>query len=722
VAIWAKDAPPGRLVPEGWDDLVIDYADDSHRYLQAKSRQPHVGPFRDRETAEHLLDAWKRQAARLSDVRNDFVLVFEQPALGLEQGEHRLDSPEIAARLLPSLEASVGEQRAREILARSQLWIWPRPSEAAVQGLSTRQALPERACLPLVDALRSAIARAADANASASQAGRHGLSVTDVTSILYETTPVLDRNGLMEAVARGTCEAIDLLTPLDDSNFYLGVDVAPGHVAAGLTISRAEELRDLEEALSGRRVALVVGPSGAGKSALLWMAAYDHPACRWYRVRRLVDQSDVDLLVRLARAHMPSEHRPVGFVVDNIGQSGAGAELWDTLVRELALLPGTRLLGAAREEDLFLIETLASVRVVRPRLTEDLAPAIYEALSERQLTTWKHWLEPYEQSGQLLLEFLHLLTAGRRLTDVVADQVRGRRRERRDLELSILAVAGTASAWGAEVPLPGLVEQLGATLSDVSAALSRLVGEHLLQQRADGSIAALHRLRSRAIFDAIHDAPPPTAADSVLSVLRLLPPRHLQPFLVGVLIDTPTLMEQVVPALATLISERGAETAAAAIEALRIVEFRWLAARWLDILERERVPPAMRSITAQFALLGSDLSSLSAVFDPRVVAATEKLSTEQRETAELRMALLAALPAGWAQRLVVAQHDCRLAARLLAAFDGLGDVDTSFKTLPGLSGSPLEQAIWGAGIDELSEVLACGRAVSTETAHALAGC
>ena len=87
-----------------------------------------------------------------------------------------------------------------------------------------------------------------------------------------------------------SANAVDFLTPLNDPNFYLGVDVEAGHIAAGLVAERPRSRSELVEGIEQRRAALIVGPSGAGKSALMWEAANTlRHTVRWFRVRRLSD-------------------------------------------------------------------------------------------------------------------------------------------------------------------------------------------------------------------------------------------------------------------------------------------------------------------------------------------------------------------------------------------------------------------------------------------------
>ncbi|MDE0040362.1 MAG: hypothetical protein OXU77_22780 [Gammaproteobacteria bacterium] len=74
---WAGVAPSGHLVPEGFDDCVIELADSAF-WIQAKSR--HEGMFRKKEV-DGFLDAAVKKAARMPDAAETrTTIVLERPA------------------------------------------------------------------------------------------------------------------------------------------------------------------------------------------------------------------------------------------------------------------------------------------------------------------------------------------------------------------------------------------------------------------------------------------------------------------------------------------------------------------------------------------------------------------------------------------------------------------------------------------------------------------
>ena len=72
-------------------------------------------------------------------------------------------------------------------------------------------------------------------------------------------------------------------------------------------------------------------------------------------------------------------------------------------------------------------------------------PKRWEKLYADDYTSWSHWREPFEQSEGLMLEYVHLLTQGQRLTAVIGEQVRQRNTRTRNDELKI--IRSTAALW-----------------------------------------------------------------------------------------------------------------------------------------------------------------------------------------------------------------------------------------------------------------------------------
>lgn len=675
VRAWRGELPVARLVPEGLEDISLEL-DDGWLHLQVKSRRAHRGAFRPSE----LAPAWRQLAERLvADPAARAGLVLEHGLAGVAPGLERTLADGASAELREAVTVAVqGVLDADDFFARTHVLVMPAPEQEAVRLLAERLDLPPASCVAHHAILRGKVAALADENGVRAPAAPAALSPGDIGRVLDDVNEAIDPSALEEAVRAGIAEAVDFAAATDDARFFSGVDVGPGHVVAGLPLERPEA-EQLTEALATQRVALAVGPSGAGKSALIWLAAHaTRHRIRWYRVRRLRDD-DVPPLVRLVKSLHPSGAE-VGFVVDDLGREDRIG--FDRLVEELREHPTACMLGACREEDLFVVRTAPAAAQVRPQLDAALAERIWRELRARDGTTALAWREPYERSEGLLLEYGHLLTEGERLAQTIAAQVQRRVRERRGLELDVLALVATADAFGAELDAMRLTAALEADTVEMRAALARLADEHLVAER-DGLLGGLHELRSRHVMEEIHRVPPPTLAASVEQVLALLASTALQPFVLRLLLAREVEDDVVLDAVAArLAREPDPVGLAAALHALRLVGFARMAEGWRAVLEAEEIGPIHTPVVAHLVLHDADTE----IFPAPIQRAVERL----RELApvDLRDRLLDRC-APQVPAALGAAPDVRSAATVLAA---LGEVGRTVAIDPGELAGLLDDA------------------------------
>src|SRR3546814_19466879 len=94
----------------------------------------------------------------------------------------------------------------------------------------------------------------ADANGRLSPESYRGLSISDTETSIRDVLAAIDVDAIEQALREGVCEPVDFLTPPNDPNFYLWVDVEPGHLAAGLVSERAQSRRAEEPGVGKRCV------------------------------------------------------------------------------------------------------------------------------------------------------------------------------------------------------------------------------------------------------------------------------------------------------------------------------------------------------------------------------------------------------------------------------------------------------------------------------------
>lgn len=618
---WAGLAPSASLVPEGFEDCVIESA-GRDIWIQIKSRKD--GTFSNTEVRGFLnaLD-YKPKPAR-SDTETRTLVVLEQPCSDMEEvGIDRIfedTPPTIVVCKEP------GHEIVRLLLAQLNT------AEVIAEGLASD--------------LCQLVAEASATNASLSFEERRRISTTEVERRLFERLEAEDPSAIDSAFISGALEPVDLTTPVNEPNFYRGVKVRPGHVAAGLVLDRPNDLQNVATKLEQHRHVLVSGPSGAGKSALVWLSANALDGnLRWLQITGTVTVTHAEAIARFVRARRPTAISPIGLVFDEIGSTNS--DLWNVLVRELRGLPAVYLLGSVRQEDVDLIADQSDTELISVSLDEVLAESVWEKLSAANQTNWIHWREPFEQSEGLMLEYVHLLTQGKRLAAVIGEQVRQREHERRDDELAILRSAAVLFTHGGEVQTNKLLDLLTLDLEAANHSLRRLVDEHLVRESRPGVLGGLHGLRSEALSKASHSE---TVFLTEETLWRSLPattsetlPRVVRSILANSQADE---QAQAICKLAeTLDGSRDIETWAAILAGLGLATLERHVNSFTSILEQHGIERGHWSAASMFADSGIEIPDLS-LFDQWQNLRKAVLAFRASPKHDLRSACLERLPEG----------------------------------------------------------------------------
>ena len=476
---WAGLAPHGYLVPEGLDDCVVELA-DRRVWIQIKSRKETKFPEAE---VSRILDAVDAKSAKLPTGPAILpTVVLEQPRTNRAEAD--------VARIFD-------DEAGRVFICKT-------PGEDIVRLLSTQLAITQVIAEGLASDLYTLVAGASAQNASLPFENRRRISTTEVERRIFERLEAEDPSAIDDALVSGALEPVDFTTPVDEPDFYRGVKVTPGHLAAKLVLDRPKDVNRILDALLERRHVLVSGPSGSGKSALTWLAASAAAGrVRWFQITASATPADAQAIIRFVRARRPGKSSPLGLVLDEV--ASANSNLWNVLVREMRGIPALYFLGSVRQEDVHLIANQSDTDFVQVVLDEELAETVWHKLRARSHTSWTHWREPFEQSNGLMLEFVHLLTQGQRLAAVIEEQIRQREQEGRNDELKIVRSAAVLCAHGGEVAASALFELLDLTPDAANLALKRLIDEHLVRESRPGVLGGLHILRSTALVNASHD-------------------------------------------------------------------------------------------------------------------------------------------------------------------------------------------------------------------------
>lgn len=666
VRAWTGELPLRRLVPEGLDDISIEF-DHRWTHLQAKSRREHRGEF----ALGDFSSVWPHLAERLlADPHARAGLVLERPLCGIETGLDGTLAQTATGPLKKAIGHAVSGISVDEFLARTCVVVTPADSSTAIRLLAEKLNTAPATCAAHYRAIRSEMARLADENGVRGADDPAATTIGEISRIIDDVSEAVDSSALNEAVRDRLCEPVDFATSVTDEEFFSGVDVVIGHVVAGLPLERRGLSDALAAALATHGSVLAVGPSGCGKSALIWMTAYEtRHLVRWYQVRRLRPE-DVTPLIRLAKGLMVSPTTRVGFVCDDLGRQDRLG--FDALYEEARGLPGTLLLGACRQENLILVRSAHRMAQVRPELDEATARGIWADLCKREETDWAEWREPFTQSRGLLLEYGHLLTSGERLEATINAQVEERFLEpNRGVELDSLTLVAAVAAYGGKLDAVRLADALNADAATMKLALVRLVDEHLIAER-DGMLGGLHELRSQHITQAIHRIPPPRLVDTLQRIIGLVDAATLQTLLVRALLDGTIDDDAAIAAVAARIAaDEDPNVLAAALHATRLVGLWRTTRQWRELFDATGARPADAFLIAHFVAEGGDVSLFPAPLQ-RAVAEASKVAID-----DLRGALVARI-APLVSPSLARTRDVGVAASVLAACGEIGaeiDID-----------------------------------------------
>lgn len=585
----------GAVVPEGGDDLELR-TNSSRTLVQVKSRRDHLGPFTARAAATFIKKMWDAKGVAPDDT---FLLVLES-----DVGERR--STDAQLQELAAYPDIVSELRGRKSLtamvSRTQVLALPDPRSSAICLISTQQACTSFEAEIYFSDLLGLVGRVSDDNGMRGPGIFRDIAVSDVQRRLDALQPLLTSAVVEEALTLGYCEAVDFLTPDEDQLFYLGVDAQASHVAAGLVVERPELRSAVLAGLESRRNALIHGISGSGKSAVLWEAAYaSRHAVRWFQVRQLPPTA-VQSLLQLARSRRATSDAPVGFIIDDVGRGFSDG--WTALAAEVGRNPGLLLLASVREEDRYPLVDSRRAAQIKVLGDDTLAERVWRELRERGQTTWQGWREPWSLSAGHLLEYTHVLTQGRRLSETLDAQIAVRMNDpSRHNELDVLRVLSCANAAGCSAEVVQLPQVLGKPPSVVSYALTRLKDEHLVQDTSDGRIGGLHELRSTELLRLSHTFPPPLLSTTAALAVRLVPADELARFLERTLSKHESLDEAVIEALALRLDASPTPALfSATLTGLDRANAHRVIRLWQETPEAHAVPKALQGTPAGLAI------------------------------------------------------------------------------------------------------------------------
>lgn len=580
--MYLGDADYEAIVPEGSDDYLIR-ASTGDILVDAKSNRAGARTRKDTDDSAALRKLWTRPIAAGRQIAEYWVVSERSQRFGPGK---QTASPLFGGSLSPHA-------------ARSFILNEPHPARAAADLLARNRGLTFLAADLVVLAFAKAVGDLASANGPLPLDRRESITPSEAEFVASRVLAAVDAARLEALVLSGFLRAVDFATPMEDSGFYLGVDVQPGHFAAGLALERPEAAARVVEALERARAVVIRGPSGAGKSGLMWNAVLAaREARRWFRVNSGVTPAP-QALTAFFEAYAGVD---VGFVVDDIGRGSI--EAWTALQHHGQSHPRVVMLGSVRSEDAVLLQARHGIVEVDAAPDRQLAQELWNNLRERGQTTWAGWIEAWDLSNGLLLEYGHILTAGARLEAVILDQIHARLDQARDDELSVLRASAMVAAHGGTVRIDSLRQHLGLSAADMARALQRLLAEHLVRvDEANNTLRGLHALRASAIAKALDEVALATLEAQAHDALAVSDGTSLEVVTKGLVASRTISADAAADAVASR-SSVGTRLPdlAAAVRGLRAGDVTLAVRDWIATLASAGIPRKLATTTAMMGL------------------------------------------------------------------------------------------------------------------------
>ncbi|MFD8751936.1 hypothetical protein ACFV0O_13280 [Kitasatospora sp. NPDC059577] len=541
--------PVTAVIPESLEDIDCQLVDGSRLLVQSKERGPGAAKIAAAELAGILAHA--ALGVKLSDEAakagpgatgpGTRLAVVTNGSFGsslpLTGWTQTLDAAlsvlptgsAVRQTLLTALKAQLkgadlDEGLAPMVVARTHLVHQDAPGQAAVAHLLAGLGLHPALAVRLRRELQDNLAQVATYQRQATRATVSVRTIADLDAMAARLAREVSVDALDEAVKAGVCEPVDFLapSPQDVRGFYEGVSVLPSHIAAGLDVVRPAESQAVLNALASRGQVVIAGPSGSGKSALLWRCArLIEAGPQLLRVLRVETSSDAELLFRHVQRAQPTEQNQVVVCIDDLGRARTGA--WTEARDRLLGLPGVKIMAAARQEDLTASLSRGAV-IVDARLTPSAAAEVHHAVCASGVSVEMAREEAVARADGLLMEFLALVTTGRRLREVLAEQVDRLDEEQRQVDRELLRLICATHALGFETLSDTVPTALGRSAGEVESALRRLLGEHLITHIGVGGLRGLHDLRTEVLLELLHEQGHPALGATFAAAVMALGP------------------------------------------------------------------------------------------------------------------------------------------------------------------------------------------------------
>lgn len=330
-------------------------------------------------------------------------------------------------------------------------------------------------------------------------------------NITYQKISILC-NKVLEAIStqeysaygRGLIDKVNWDSPTNESFFYSGKAVQPGHIKLNFDVKRKKWLDIIHESFSNNNATFLKAPSGQGKTTLMYRYAREYGIEETtFIVKKMKDDTDVVTIFRFLEA-INEIGLPILVLIDNVN---ADTSYWASLISKCQY-PNIIFLLTIREENWYEEAHYSEIgfNIVSPYLDGKEAKDIFEILKKKNLihTELVSYQKAYEllKDPKLLIEYLYLCTQGMMLKDRLNDQIK--KINKTDYALTkkkIIRIVSLAHVLDIEIKID-MINDMIPDNEDVEVVIESIKDEFLSIK--NGMVSGFHQIRSEHLVSILH--------------------------------------------------------------------------------------------------------------------------------------------------------------------------------------------------------------------------
>ncbi len=357
---------------------------------------------------------------------------------------------------------------------------------------------------------------------------RKTINKNDLDKINVSVLESIERHKSFESYGKSLITKINWETDKNLNDFYEAKQIRAGHIVANLDVKRSAWLDKINLAFTNNNICVIKATSGQGKSTLAYRYIYDNWDINFTYIIKSAQTKQAadsisDYLIFLSKLGLP-----VNLLIDNVKEEiKYFSDILSTCVAN-----GIKTLITIRNEDYYRFskKNVTNYEIITPYLDLSEAKEIFKNLKKQNKIVSGDTPElAFEKLGKnaLLIEYIFLITQGKMLSDLLADQITVMRNNNKNSKIKILRRISLANTLGVPVILSNLLESF-TELEDYQSIIESLVDEFIMIDE-NNFIYPLHNIRTKHLSELLHGKYI-DPVDTIIKIISCIPSDYIYLF------------------------------------------------------------------------------------------------------------------------------------------------------------------------------------------------